>query len=137
MAVWETGAFALWLTVALDLLYTVISGISVLLLARRYLRMVHSADSSRETASHTLRTFLDASPLAVASTDLRGNLESWNPPAEHIFGWKREEVLGKADPTVPAELLTVFRSDLLKAFKERGPTTMNRCEGTRTAPTST
>ncbi len=108
--------FALWLTIALDLLYAVTSGVSVLLLARRYVHDVDSADRSKETASQSLRTFLDASPLAVASTDLRGNLESWNLPAEHIFGWKREEVLGKADPTVPAELLPGFRYELLKAF---------------------
>ncbi|MGA1974420.1 MAG: PAS domain S-box protein [Conexivisphaerales archaeon] len=113
-------SFALWLTVALDLLYTIASGISVLLLARRYVRKVHAADDSKEATSHTLRTFLDASPLAVASTDLFGHLESWNPPAERIFGWKREEVLGKADPTLPAEPLAGLTSDLLKAFVGEG-----------------
>jgi len=112
--------FAFWLAVALDLLYMITSGVSVLLLARHYLGGVHSAEDSRETATHTLRTFLDASPLAVASTDLLGRLESWNPPAERIFGWKREEVLGKADPTVPAELLADFRSEMLKAFEGVG-----------------
>jgi PAS domain S-box-containing protein len=112
--------FAFWLAVALDMLYVITSGISVLLLARHYLGDVHSAEDSRETATHTLRTFLDASPLAVASTDLLGRLESWNPPAERIFGWKREEVLGNADPTVPAELLADFRSEMLNAFEGVG-----------------
>jgi PAS domain S-box-containing protein len=112
--------FALWLTIALDLLYAVISGISVFFLATRYLLKVRSANYSREMASHTLRTLLDASPLAVVQTDLHGKLKSWNPPAERIFGWKREEVLGKADPTVPVELTASPKSDLLKALGGEG-----------------
>jgi PAS domain S-box-containing protein len=113
-------AFGFWLIIALDLLYASASGISVLLLGRHYLRNVHTADDSRETASSALRTFLEASPLAVTSTDLQGNVVSWNPPAERIFGWKREEVLGRSDPTVPPELSADYRSRLLKAFGGEG-----------------
>lgn len=32
---------------------------------------------------------------AVISTDAHYNIRSWNPPAEAIYGWKAEEVLGQ------------------------------------------
>ncbi|MCE9584691.1 MAG: PAS domain S-box protein [Planctomycetes bacterium] len=32
---------------------------------------------------------------AVISIDQRGKVLAWNPQAEHIFGWKRDEVVGR------------------------------------------
>jgi PAS domain-containing protein len=42
---------------------------------------------------------LYASPLATFVVDLGGSVVSWNPAAERLFGWKREEVLGQPLPT--------------------------------------
>ena len=34
-------------------------------------------------------------PVAVATADLNGNIVSWNPMAEKLFGYTQEEVIGK------------------------------------------
>jgi PAS domain S-box-containing protein len=41
-----------------------------------------------------IRTVLDSAPDAVIGMDDRGMVTGWNPRAEEIFGWKREEALG-------------------------------------------
>jgi PAS domain S-box-containing protein len=54
------------------------------------------------TAAH-LRAVLDAALDAVVEMDATGRITFWNPRAEQIFGWTREEALGQvmADFIVP------------------------------------
>jgi PAS domain S-box-containing protein len=42
-----------------------------------------------------MRTVLDAALDAVIGMDARGVVTGWNPRAEEIFGWKREEAVGR------------------------------------------
>jgi two-component system CheB/CheR fusion protein len=49
----------------------------------------------------TLRTLIEASPLAINVLDRQGIVRAWNPAAELVFGWSRREVLGKPLPIVP------------------------------------
>ncbi|MEK7220461.1 MAG: ATP-binding protein, partial [candidate division NC10 bacterium] len=51
----------------------------------------------------TLRALVRASPLAIMALDPAGNVKTWNPAAERIFGWSIEEVLGRPLPIVPDE----------------------------------
>jgi len=37
---------------------------------------------------------LDASPLAIVATDAHGITAYWNPAAENLLGWTRQEVVG-------------------------------------------
>lgn len=46
-------------------------------------------------ANERLRFQVENSPLAVIETDENLNIKTWSPQAEHFFGWKREEVIGK------------------------------------------
>ena len=39
---------------------------------------------------------LELATEAIVMRDLNGNLLFWNSGAEHLYGWKREEVLGKS-----------------------------------------
>ena len=59
-------------------------------------------DRRRETAAH-VRAVLDTALDAVISMDATGLVTYWNPRAEQIFGWSREEAIGKpvADLIIP------------------------------------
>jgi PAS domain S-box-containing protein len=50
-----------------------------------------------------LRSVFAASPLAIIATNLDGLVTLWNPAAERLFGWTRDEVLGKENPVVPGD----------------------------------
>lgn len=56
----------------------------------------------QDTVAH-LRAILDAALDAVVGMDATGHITLWNPRAEQIFGWTREEALGQlmADFIVP------------------------------------
>lgn len=64
----------------------------------------------------TLRTLIDASPLAINVLDRLGTVRVWNPAAEGIFGWTRREVLGRNLPTIPEERREEFESNLRRTF---------------------
>ena len=70
---------------------------------------LHSAwDGSSNIAS-----LLAASPVAAVAVDLAERVTEWNPAAERLFGWRREEVLGRRDPTVAED--PGYASELLRA----------------------
>jgi len=50
-------------------------------------------------------TLLDLSPLATFAVDGNGAVVYWNPAAERVLGWKREEVLGQRLPSTGKGLL--------------------------------
>ena len=41
---------------------------------------------------------LDSAPLAAFAVDVAGGVIYWNPAAERLLGWKRDEVLGQPPP---------------------------------------
>jgi PAS domain S-box-containing protein len=59
------------------------------------------AEEALQAAHSQLQALIEASPLATASVDINGKVTSWNPAAERIFGWRREEVLGRPLPQIP------------------------------------
>ena len=42
-----------------------------------------------------LAAIVDATEQAVISIDLDGRITSWNPGAEHLYGWSADEVVGR------------------------------------------
>ena len=51
-----------------------------------------------------LQALIDSSPLAIVEFGLDRRIRLWNPAAERIFGWARDEMLGRGDlPTAPPE----------------------------------
>jgi len=58
----------------------------------------------RET-NDTLQTLIQASPLAIVTTDIDGTVSEWNVAAERMFGWFAGDVLGRPIPIVPVEQL--------------------------------
>jgi PAS domain S-box-containing protein len=68
-------------------------------------------------------------PVAVVSTDLNGDIVSWNPMAEKLFGYTPEEVIGKdlddivaQDEALHAEAMT-FTSQVIHGKKRAHATT--------------
>lgn len=59
------------------------------------------AQRSLLQANRRMRSLIDASPVAIYSISVDGIVKNlWNPAAEQLLGWKREEVLGKFIPHV-------------------------------------
>ena len=58
----------------------------------------------RET-NDTLQTLIQASPLAIVTTDVTGVVSEWNVAAERMFGWVAGDVIGRPIPIVPPEQL--------------------------------
>ena len=55
-----------------------------------------------KSTTQKLETLIQTSPLAIMSLDTAGNtVVRWNQAAEEMFGWRKEEVLGRPFPTVP------------------------------------
>ena len=50
-----------------------------------------------------LHAIVESSPLAIIALDADGYVRMWNRGAERIFGWTEEEVIGRSNPTIPAD----------------------------------
>ncbi|HYA62891.1 MAG TPA: PAS domain S-box protein [Candidatus Sulfotelmatobacter sp.] len=57
----------------------------------------------RRRGQERFYALVQAAPMAVISTDRRGQVTSWNPSAERIFGWTEKEIVGTLAKTVPPE----------------------------------
>ncbi len=68
-----------------------------------------------------LRLILDSSLDAVVAIDEQGKITGWNPQAEAVFGWSREEALGKmlADLIIP-EPYRIAQQRGLEHFRATG-----------------
>ena len=67
------------------------------------LRLKRAEEAYRDSNA-TLNALVDASPLAIVATDLEGRVTRWSPAAHRMLGWAEQDVVGKADPSIPAHL---------------------------------
>lgn len=51
--------------------------------------------------TNTLEAVIKASPNAIVIVDSAGEVVLWNQGAERLFGWQKDEVLGKPVPFIP------------------------------------
>jgi PAS domain S-box-containing protein len=57
-----------------------------------------------ETPEEQLQALIDSSPLALVEFGMDTRIRLWNPAAERIFGWTRDEMLGRGGlPLAPPE----------------------------------
>ncbi len=54
-------------------------------------------------ALETFEVLVDTSPLAIVSLDRAGLVRIWNRAAEELFGWTRDEAVGRPPAFVPAD----------------------------------
>jgi PAS domain S-box-containing protein len=61
-----------------------------------FARRLAAIDSDRRQQHERLQAVVDASPVALVEFAADTRIRLWNPAAERIFGWSREEILGRA-----------------------------------------
>jgi diguanylate cyclase (GGDEF)-like protein/PAS domain S-box-containing protein len=96
------------------------------------LRIASQRETHRmEASDRQLRDMLDAALDAHVVMDARGRITGWNAQAEAMFGWRRDEVIGKelADTMIPPALRDAHRGALGRYLKTgEGPILGRRVE---------
>lgn len=64
--------------------------------------------------NQTLKTIIQASPLAVYVVDTSGTVIMWSTMAEKMFGWKAREIIGEKLPIVQEEMRSEFDNHMKK-----------------------
>ncbi len=54
-------------------------------------------------ANERLKAITESSPLAIWTCDADFNVTFWNPASERLYGWRKDEVMGRPVPNVPDE----------------------------------
>lgn len=60
------------------------------------------AERAVRESNEALLALVAASPSAIVTFDPEGNVTSWSPAAERIFGWRAADVIGGPMPAIPA-----------------------------------
>ncbi len=69
------------------------------------------AEEAQRRTNETLLAIVNSSPAAIFDIGPDGRVQSWwNPAAEKMFGWKREEAMGRILPILPEHTLAEFAS---------------------------
>jgi PAS domain S-box-containing protein len=100
------------------IIYVVVTALVIYGLLHRAFRSLYEANrelgESRElhrTSADYLRALFETAPLAIFDLDLEGRVRRlWNHSAEELFGWSRQEIVGKRAPFVPEERWDEFLS---------------------------
>jgi PAS domain S-box-containing protein len=64
--------------------------------------------AERQRTQAALQALITASPRAIFTLDLEGNVKIWNPAAERMFGWTEAEVIDHPNP--------IFLDDQLEEY---------------------
>lgn len=59
-------------------------------------------EAERTALVSRLEALVQAAPVPIIELDMEGRVRLWNPEAERVFGWRKEEVLGRPTPIVRA-----------------------------------
>lgn len=73
----------------------------------------------REEQFRSRAQLLELATEAIVMRDMNGSLLYWNSGAEHLYGWKRDEVLGKDLHTVLKTVFPVSRETVEATLQER------------------
>jgi two-component system, cell cycle sensor histidine kinase and response regulator CckA len=100
-----------------------------------HLVILHDVTARRLEESAVRRTnallgaVIQASPMAIGAIDGQGRITVWNPAAERIFGWTREELIGRPIPNIPPDRVTEHR-EIRQGVKTGVDTQRLRRDGT-------
>ena len=100
-----------WLAILIGILLTTALAIVTSTIFRRRAeleRLVAERTAALLERNAWINSILEASPAAIYAVDKDGIVLSWNKAAEQMFGWSKEEAIGRLLPTVPEEKLEEF-----------------------------
>lgn len=120
-------AHAARLQLVKGVVFVAVTAVVIYLLLHRSFHRLHETnrqlEDSREehrTSADYLRALFDAAPLALYDLDTRGRVKRlWNPAAEALFGWTREEVVGRPLPFVPEDRKKEFEALFAEVLRGR------------------
>jgi PAS domain S-box-containing protein len=77
---------------------------------------------SLRQSEHRLRTVLDSSPDAIIGIDEAGRITDWNPRAEIMFGWSKQEATGRllAETILPEQQRDPYDHSFRSALETGG-----------------
>ena len=68
------------------------------------------AEEELRAANQSLQALINASPVAIITLDSEKRITLWSRAAERIFGWTKDEVIGKPVPFIPEDKRAEFQS---------------------------
>ncbi len=77
---------------------------------------VQQSKESLRASNDRLNALFQSSPLPIVSIDVDGYVQEWNPEAESVFGYTREEVIGRPLAIVPQGRWQDFQAELRDAY---------------------
>lgn len=96
-----------------------------------YIRAVERAHDELHDSEEITRSVIDSALDAVIMIDSKGVITRWNSQAEDVFGWKREEAVGKtlSETIIPPQFRSAHEEGI-KVFLQhgRGPVLNQRIE---------
>jgi PAS domain S-box-containing protein len=94
----------------------------------RMLAQIQEQDRTVRESEARLRAVLNSALTAVIVIDARGQIIDWNPRAQLMFGWTREEAIGRdlADTVIPPSFREAHREGLRQCLRTGQGDVLNR-----------
>jgi len=120
------GPFAMRTVPSTDvtlMIYVAVLAVTGLFLSPTVARRLKAESLLREAHGH-LQAVINSSPLAIYTMDAEGDVRSWNPAAETLYGWRSDEVIGGPLTLITRDLEDqrdlrerVFRGETLRGIE--------------------
>src|SRR5437762_6671088 len=105
------------------MIYIAVLATTGLFLSPTVARRLKAESLLREAHGH-LQAVINSSPLAIYTMDAEGDVRSWNPAAETLYGWRSDEVIGGPLTLITRDLADqrdlrdrVFRGETLRGIE--------------------
>src|SRR6185503_8853979 len=84
-----------------------------------------------EQAFRKRAELLEVASEAITERGLGGDIRFWNSGAESLYGWRREEIVGKDMHTLLKTVFPISRDDVERALQQTGSWQGNLFQSTR------